>query len=306
MTLILLLEQLFNGLQFGVTLFLIAAGLTLILGIMDFVFLAHGAQVMIGAYAAASLTSLTGNFFLGILLAIPITFASGFILEYVLIRHLYRRDHMDQVLATFGLILFFNELIRIGFGPAALFSNLPPSLSGFIYILPETPYPAFRLIVIFIGLVLAIGIYILVAKTRMGAMVRAGASNPDMTAALGVNIHMLRRFIFSVGASLAGVAGMMLAPLTVVEPGMGEPLLILSLVVIIIGGIGSVRGAFIAAVLVGLVDTIGRVFLPEMLRAFMSQSAADGAGPALASMIIYILMAVILVFKPTGLFPPKG
>ena len=179
-------------------------------------------------------------------------------------------------------------------------------MSGFVYILPETPYPVFRLIVIFIGLALAIGIYILVAKTRMGAMVRAGAANPDMTAALGVNIHMLRRFIFSVGASLAGVAGMMLAPLTVVEPGMGEPLLILSLVVIIIGGIGSVRGAFIAAVLVGLVDTIGRVFLPDMLRAFMSQSAADGAGPALASMMIYILMAVILVFKPTGLFPPKG
>ena len=306
MTITLLLEQVFNGIQSGVTLFLVAAGLTLILGIMDLVFLAHGAQVMIGAYAATGFTLLTGNFYLGIFLAIPLTFASGYLLEYLIIRHLYKRDHMEQVLATFGLILFFNELTRIGFGPAALFSNLPPSLSGFVYILPETPYPAFRLIVIFVGLALAISIYILVAKTRMGAMVRAGAANPDMTAALGVNIHMLRRFIFSVGASLAGVAGMMLAPLTVVEPGMGEPLLILSLVVIIIGGIGSVRGAFIAAVLVGLVDTIGRVFLPEMLRAFMDQSAADGAGPALASMMIYILMAVILVFKPTGLFPPKG
>ena len=306
MTIALLLEQVFNGIQSGVTLFLVAAGLTLILGIMDLVFLAHGAQVMIGAYAATGFTLLTGNFYLGIFLAIPLTFASGYLLEYLIIRHLYKRDHMEQVLATFGLILFFNELIRNGFGPAALFSNLPPSLSGFVYILPETPYPAFRLIVIFVGLALAISIYILVAKTRMGAMVRAGAANPDMTAALGVNIHMLRRFIFSVGASLAGVAGMMLAPLTVVEPGMGEPLLILSLVVIIIGGIGSVRGAFIAAVLVGLVDTIGRVFLPEMLRAFMDQSAADGAGPALASMMIYILMAVILVFRPTGLFPPKG
>ena len=306
MTITLLLEQVFNGIQSGVTLFLVAAGLTLILGIMDLVFLAHGAQVMIGAYAATGFTLLTGNFYLGIFLAIPLTFASGYLLEYLIIKHLYKRDHMEQVLATFGLILFFNELIRIGFGPAALFSNLPPSLSGFVYILPETPYPVFRLIVIFVGLALAISIYILVTKTRMGAMVRAGAANPDMTAALGVNIHMLRRFIFSVGASLAGVAGMMLAPLTVVEPGMGEPLLILSLVVIIIGGIGSVRGAFIAAVLVGLVDTIGRVFLPDMLRAFMSQSAADGAGPALASMMIYILMAVILVFKPTGLFPPKG
>ena len=214
MTITLLLEQVFNGIQSGVTLFLVAAGLTLILGIMDLVFLAHGAQVMIGAYAATGFTLLTGNFYLGIFLAIPLTFASGYLLEYLIIRHLYKRDHMEQVLATFGLILFFNELIRIGFGPAALFSNLPPSLSGFVYILPETPYPVFRLI--------------------------------------------------------------------------------------------AVRGAFIAAVLVGLVDTIGRVFLPEMLRAFMDQSAADGAGPALASMMIYILMAVILVFKPTGLFPPKG
>ncbi len=226
MTLLLFLEQLFNGVQFGVTLFLIAAGLTLILGIMDFVFLAHGGQVMIGAYAAASLTSLTGNFFLGILLAIPITFASGYILEYILIRHLYRRDHMDQVLATFGLILFFNELIRIGFGPAALFSDLPPSLSGFVYILPDTPYPMFRVIVIMVGLACALGIHFLVSHTKMGAMVRAGANNEAMTAALGINIRILRRVLFAAGACFAGIAGMMLGPLTAVEPGMGEPLLI--------------------------------------------------------------------------------
>jgi branched-chain amino acid transport system permease protein len=305
MTLLLFLEQLFNGVQFGVTLFLIAAGLTLILGIMDFVFLAHGGQVMIGAYAAASLTSLTGNFFLGILLAIPITFASGYILEYILIRHLYRRDHMDQVLATFGLILFFNELIRIGFGPAALFSDLPPSLSGFVYILPDTPYPMFRVIVIVVGLACALGIHFLVSHTKMGAMVRAGANNEAMTAALGINIRILRRVLFAAGACFAGIAGMMLGPLTAVEPGMGEPLLILSLVVIIIGGIGSVRGAFVAAVLVGLVDTMGRVLLPLVLRSFIGQAAADGAGPALASMMVYILMSVILVFKPTGLFPAK-
>ena len=306
MTFILLLEQLFNGLQFGVTLFLIAAGLTLILGIMDFVFLAHGAQVMIGAYSAASMTSLTGNFFLGILLAIPITFASGFVLEYVLIRHLYRRDHMDQVLATFGLILFFNELIRIGFGPAALFSDLPSSLSGFVYILPDTPYPMFRVIVILVGLACALGIHFLVSHTKMGAMVRAGANNEAMTAALGINIKMLRRMLFAAGACFAGVAGMMLGPLSAVEPGMGEPLLILSLVVIIIGGIGSVRGAFVAAVLVGVVDTMGRVLLPVILRSFMGQAAADGAGPALASMMVYILMSLVLVVRPTGLFPPKG
>ena len=306
MTLTLLLEQIFNGLQSGVTLFLIAAGLTLILGVMNFVFLAHGAQVMIGAYAAASLTSITGNFYFGALAAIPITFLSGYLLEYLLIRHLYQRDHMDQVLATFGLILFFNELIRVSFGPAALFSNLPPSLSGFVYILPDTPYPIYRLLVICVGLVCAFGIHHLVNRTKVGAMVRAGANNETMAAALGVNISLLRRIIFAAGACFAGIAGIMLGPLTAVEPGMGEPLLILSLVVIIIGGLGSVRGAFIAAVVVGVIDTLGRVVLPLVLRAFMEQSAADGAGPALASMMVYLLMTLVLVFKPNGLFPAKG
>ena len=306
MTMTLILEQIFNGLQAGVTLFLVAAGLTLILGIMDFVFLAHGAQVMIGAYAAAVITSVTGNFYLGLLLAIPVTFASGYLLELVIIRHLYQRDHMEQVLATFGLILFFNELIRIGFGPAALYSDLPPSLSGFVEILPDTPYPAYRLAVILAGLVLALAIHLFVSRTRVGAMVRAGANNPAMTAALGINIKILFRLIFATGACFAGVAGMLLGPLTSVQPGMGEPLLILSLVVIIIGGIGSVRGAFIAAIIVGLVDTLGRVFLPALLRLIIEQAAADGAGPALASMLVYILMAMVLIFRPTGLFSARG
>ena len=306
MTMTLILEQTFNGLQAGVTLFLVAAGLTLILGIMDFVFLAHGAQVMIGAYAAAAITGATGNFYFGLLLAIPVTFASGYLLEFLIIRHLYQRDHMEQVLATFGLILFFNEVIRIGFGPAALYSDLPPSLSGFVEILPDTPYPAYRLAVILAGLVLALAIHLFVSRTRVGAMVRAGANNPMMTAALGVNIKILFRLIFATGACFAGVAGMLLGPLTSVQPGMGEPLLILSLVVIIIGGIGSVRGAFIAAIIVGLVDTLGRVFLPSLLRLVIDQAAADGAGPALASMLVYILMALVLIFRPTGLFPAKG
>jgi branched-chain amino acid transport system permease protein len=306
MTLTLILEQTFNGLQAGVTLFLVAAGLTLILGIMDVVFLAHGAQVMIGAYAAAAVAAATGNFYLGLLLAIPVTFASGYVLEFLLIRHLYRRDHMEQVLATFGLILFFNELIRIGFGPAALYSDLPRSLSGFVEILPGAPYPIYRLWVILVGLACAIGIHIFVSRTRIGAMVRAGANNPEMTAALGINIKILFRFIFAVGACFAGVAGMMLGPITAVQPGMGEPLLILSLVVIIIGGVGSVRGAFIAAIIVGLIDTLGRVFLPAMLRSVVDQATADGAGPAVASMLVYITMAVVLIFRPTGLFPAKG
>jgi branched-chain amino acid transport system permease protein len=306
MTLTLILEQTFNGLQAGVTLFLVAAGLTLILGIMDVVFLAHGAQVMIGAYAAAAVAAATGNFYIGLLLAIPVTFASGYVLEFLLIRHLYRRDHMEQVLATFGLILFFNELIRIGFGPAALYSDLPRSLSGFVEILPGAPYPIYRLWVILVGLACAIGIHIFVSRTRIGAMVRAGANNPEMTAALGINIKILFRFIFAFGACFAGVAGMMLGPITAVQPGMGEPLLILSLVVIIIGGVGSVRGAFIAAIIVGLIDTLGRVFLPAMLRSVVDQATADGAGPAVASMLVYITMAVVLIFRPTGLFPAKG
>ncbi len=306
MTLTLILEQTFNGLQAGVTLFLVAAGLTLILGIMDVVFLAHGAQVMIGAYAAAAVAAATGNFYIGLFLAIPVTFASGYVLEFLLIRHLYRRDHMEQVLATFGLILFFNELIRIGFGPAALYSDLPLSLSGFVEILPGAPYPIYRLWVILVGLACAIGIHIFVSRTRIGAMVRAGANNPEMTAALGINIKILFRFIFAVGACFAGVAGMMLGPITAVQPGMGEPLLILSLVVIIIGGVGSVRGAFIAAIIVGLIDTLGRVFLPAMLRSVVDQATADGAGPAVASMLVYITMAVVLIFRPTGLFPAKG
>ena len=306
MTLTLILEQAFNGLQAGVTLFLVAAGLTLILGIMDVVFLAHGAQVMIGAYAAAAIVAATGNFYLGFLLAIPLTFASGYLLEFLLIRHLYRRDHMEQVLATFGLILFFNELIRIGFGPAALYSDLPPSLSGFVEILPGTPYPVYRLGVILVGLACAVAIHMFVSRTRIGAMVRAGANNPEMTAALGINIKILFRLIFATGACFAGVAGMMLGPITAVQPGMGEPLLILSLVVIIIGGIGSVRGAFIAAIIVGLVDTLGRVFLPAMLRLVFDQATADGAGPAVASMLVYIVMAVVLIFRPTGLFLAKG
>ena len=306
MTATLLLEQVFNGLQAGVMLFLIAAGLTLVLGIMNFINLAHGSQVMAGAYAATVLAAQTGNFYLGVVLAIPLVFVFGLVLEYTVIRHLYHRDHMEQVLATFGLILFFNELVRIAFGPAALFTGLPPMLAGSVELFPDAPYPVFRLVVIGAGLLAAVLIWFLVLRTRFGAMVRAGSSNRSMAAAMGVDIAVLQRLVFAIGACLAGVAGMMLGPLTTVESGMGEPLLILSFVVIIIGGIGSIQGAFIAALLVGLVDTTGRVLLPAALRAVMDQAAADGAGPALASMLVYIFMSVVLVLRPRGLFPPKG
>ena len=306
MTATLLLEQVFNGLQAGVMLFLIAAGLTLVLGVVNFINLAHGSQIMVGAYAATVLAAWTGSFYLGALLAVPLVFVFGLLLEYLVIRHLYHRGHMEQVLATFGLILFFNELVRIGFGPAALFTSLPPSLSGSVVLFGDAPYPVFRLAVIGVGLAAAALVWLLVTRTRFGAMVRAGSSNRAMAEAMGVDISLLRRLVFAIAACLAGVAGMMLGPLTNVESGMGEPLLVLSLVVVIIGGIGSIHGAFVAALLVGLVDTTGRVLLPAALRAVMDQAAADGAGPALASMLVYIFMAVVLLIRPRGLFPPKG
>jgi len=302
---LLLLEQLFNGLQFGVMLFLIAAGLTLVFGIMDLVNLAHGSLVMIGAYLATTVINWTGSFLLGLLLAIPATFLVGVIVEVVVLRTLYRRDHLDQVLATFGLILFFNELVTIIWGPVSLYSAIPDYLSGHVEIVPGAPYPVFRLLIILVGLLVAGLIYFIVARTRLGMLIRAGASNNEMVGALGIDIKLLFTLVFALGATFAGLAGMMLGPLTSVEPGMGEPLLILAFVVIIIGGIGSVRGAFIAAITVGMLDTVGRIFLPVLLRLFMDDAAADTAGPALASMLIYVLMAAILVVKPQGLFPAK-
>ena len=302
---LLLLEQAFNGLQFGVMLFLIAAGLTLVFGIMDLVNLAHGALVMIGAYLATTLVAWTDSFILGMILALPATFAVGALVEVVALRTLYRRDHLDQVLATFGLILFFNEIVRIIWGPISLYCGLPDYLSGQVEIIPGAPYPVFRLLIIAVGLAVAAIIYFIVAHTRLGMLIRAGASNNEMVGALGVNIKSLFTFVFALGAVFAGLAGMMLGPLTSVEPGMGEPLLILAFVVIIIGGIGSIRGAFIAAIIVGLADTMGRVLLPVFLRVFVSDAAADTAGPALASMLIYILMAAILVVRPRGLFPAR-
>ena len=302
---LLLLEQAFNGLQFGVMLFLIAAGLTLVFGIMDLVNLAHGSLVMIGAYLATTLIAWTDSFIFGIALALPATFAVGVLVEVVALRTLYRRNHLDQVLATFGLILFFNEVVRIIWGAQSIYSGLPDYLSGQVEIIPGAPYPVFRLVIIAVGLIVAALIYTIVAHTRLGMLIRAGASNNEMVGALGINIKSLFPFVFALGAVFAGLAGMMLGPLTSVEPGIGEPLLILAFVVIIIGGIGSIRGAFIAAILIGMADTVGRVFLPVLLRIFVSDAAADTAGPALASMLIYILMAAILVVRPRGLFPAR-
>lgn len=305
MSLTLLYVQTLNGLQLGVLLFLIAAGLTLVFGVMDFINLAHGVQYMIGAYLAAMFTALTGNFFFGLALALPSALLFGLLLEFFIFRHLYARDHLDQVLATFGIILTLNQAVKVIWGAAPLSVPIPDLFSGSIVLMPGLLYPVWRLVIILSGLAIALLLGVLVTKTRIGMLVRAGASNAPMVSALGVDIGRLFMIVFGFGAMLAGFAGAMVAPILSVEPGMGDNLLILTFVVIVIGGIGSIRGAFIAALLVGLVDTLGRSFGPSILRAFLDPSAAAQTGRALAPMLIYILMAAVLFFRPAGLFPAK-
>jgi branched-chain amino acid transport system permease protein len=300
---LLFIEQCLNGLQFGLLLFLLAAGLTLVFGIMDLVNLAHGSLYMLGAYFAATFAAWTDSFVLGAVLALGATLVVGMALEVVALRRLYGRDHLDHVLGTFGLILFFNELVRLVWGPAGLSLSLPMWLISPVEILPGLFYPTYRIAIILTALLVALFLYILVMRTRLGMLVRAGASNREMTGALGVNINLLYTLVFGLGAALAGLAGLMQAPILTVQIGMGENILILAFVVIIIGGIGSIRGAFIAAVLVGLIDTIGRAFLPDLLRLVLSSRGASTVAPAMSSMMIYLLMAIVLVLRPEGLFP---
>ncbi len=300
---LLVVEQCLNGLQFGVMLFLMAAGLTLVFGIMNLVNLAHGSLYMVGAYLAVAFLKWTGSFAAAVGLALLGTLAVGMLVEVVALRTLYERDHLDQVLATFGLILFFNELVAIVWGRAALFTTVPPALAGFVEIVPGIRYPAYRAVIILVGLAVALLLYVVVSRTRLGMLIRAGASNRTMLAALGVNVRLLYTVVFGFGAALAGLGGIMAGPIYTVLPGMGEEILIEVFVVIVIGGIGSIRGALVGAVVVGMVDTLGRAFLKPMLSSVLGPSAADNAGPALASMLIYILMAAVLYFRPQGLFP---
>ncbi len=300
----LLFTQALNGLQLGVLLFLLAAGLTLVFGIMNFVNLAHGSLYMMGAYFAAVAVAKTGSFIAGALIAIPATALLGFAVEQIALKSLYRRDHLDQVLATFGLILFFNELVRMIWGPSPVYMSTPDWLSGTVSLFGYN-YSAYRFAIILVGLAVAIGLWFLINRTRVGMLIRAGATNGPMVAALGVNIKALNSLIFALGAGLAGLAGLMSGPILSVQPGMGDPILILTLVVIIIGGIGSIRGALLGALLVGVVDTVGRTFLPIWLGALVQPTFAQAAGPAIASMLIYMLMAVVLAFRPQGLFPAR-
>jgi branched-chain amino acid transport system permease protein len=296
-------EQCLNGVQLGMLLFLLAAGLTLIFGIMDLVNLAHGSLYMLGAYFAATFAAFTDSFVLGALMALVATAICGMVLEVIAIRPLYGRPNLDHVLGTFGLLLFFNELVRLVWGPAGMTLSLPGAMLTAVQIIPGLYYPLYRLVIILVALAVAALLYIVVMRTRLGMLIRAGASNREMVGALGVNIKLLYTLVFGLGATLAGFAGLMQAPILTVQIGMGENILILAFVVIIIGGIGSIRGAFVAAVVVGLIDTLGRAFLPDVLRSMLSVNAALTLAPALSSMSIYMLMAAVLVFRPEGLFP---
>jgi len=303
---LLLIEQCLNGLQFGLLLFLLAAGLTLVFGIMDLVNLAHGSLYMIGAYFAATFAVWTGSFVAAAVLALAATLLVGMAVEVIAMRRLYGRDHLDHVLGTFGLILFFNELVRLVWGPAGRNLPLPAWLSTAVEIFPGVYYPTYRFAIILVALVVALFLYLVIMRTRIGMLIRAGASNREMIGALGINIKLLYTFVFGVGAALAGLAGVMQTPILTASIGMGENILIVAFVVIIIGGIGSIRGAFVASILVGLIDTVGRAFLPDFLKLFLTPAAASTAGPALSSMLIYLLMAAILVMRPEGLFPTSS
>lgn len=302
----LFLLQLLNGMQFGILLFLIAAGLTLVFGIMDFVNLAHGVIYMIGAYLTVTFSQVTGSYGLGLLLTLPATLLIGLVLELLVFRKLYDRPHLDQVLATFGLVMIVTEAVEIIWGAAPLSVGMPELLSGSVPLIGPLRYPVFRLVVIGAGLATALALWLMITRTRIGMRLRAGATNRAMVAALGVDIRKLFTIIFAFGAMLAGFAGAMVAPIMTVDSGMGESVLILAFVVIVIGGIGSVKGAFAGALLVGLVDTLGRSFGPILLRSVLDPAAAGQAGRVLAPMLVYILMAVILALRPTGLFGARA
>ncbi|HEY9537170.1 MAG TPA: branched-chain amino acid ABC transporter permease [Kiloniellaceae bacterium] len=298
-----LIEQLLNGVQLGVMLFLMAAGLTLVFGVMGLINLAHGSLYMTGAFFCAWIAGETGSFWLGLAGGFVAAAAAGALVEILVIRRLYARDHLDQVLATFALILIFSELVRWGFGDRPLYLDIPAALGGAVPLPGGGGYPAYRLAIIAVGLVTAVGLYLLIAKTRLGMQIRAGESDREMIGALGVDIRTLYTAVFALGAALAGLAGGLVGALQSVQVGMGEPVLILAFVVIIIGGIGSVKGALVGALLVGITDTLGRVFLPQFFGLFLPPSEATSVGASLAAMAIYLLMAGVLAVRPKGLFP---
>ena len=294
--------QLLNGVQLGVLLFLIAAGLTLVFGIMDVINLAHGVLYMVGAYLIATFAAATGSFWWGLLLMLPAAVVLGLIVEFVVMRRLYARSHLDQVLATFGLVMIANEAVKMIWGTSPLSVPMPEILSGSVPLMGPLKYPVYRIAIIVTGLAVAAGLFVMVNYTRVGMLLRAGATDRDTVSALGVDINRLFAVVFTMGAVLACLAGALVAPILSVDTGMGESVLILTFVVVVIGGIGSIKGAFLGALLVAIVDTVGGVFGPILLRSVFDPSTAGQVGRILAPMLVYILMAVILFAKPAGLF----
>jgi branched-chain amino acid transport system permease protein len=301
----LLIAQIFNGLQLGLLLFLLASGLSLIFGIMDFINLSHGSFYMIGAFVGATMVSLTGSLIVAAVVTVIVLLIVGALVDILIARKLYGEDHLDHVLVTFGLILVFDTLAHMVWGPAGMTRPLPDILNGQVEI-ASFVFPTYRLLIIVCGLLAALGLYLLVTRSRLGMLIRAGASNRVMVTALGINIDRLYMVVFAIGAAMAGFAGLLIAPITEASIGMGNEVIIIAFVVVIVGGVGSVKGAFYAAILIGFIDTLGRSYLDDLLELFLSSQAAETAAPALSAMMIYILMAVVLVFKPEGLFPPSG
>ena len=301
----LLISQLLNGLQLGLLLFLLASGLSLIVGIMDFINLSHGSFYMVGAFVCATVTALTGSFITAVGVAVIVVFVVGALVEWLVVRKLYLRDHLDHVLITYGLILVFDTLARMIWGSAGAAIPLPEVLNGQIEV-GGFVLPVYRLLIIACGLLVAAGLYFLVTHSRLGMLIRAGASDRTMVTALGVNIDRLYLIVFAIGAAMAGFAGLLIAPITEASIGMGNDIIIIAFVVVIVGGIGSIKGAFYGAIFIGFVDALGRSYLDDFLKLFLSTHAAETAAPALSAMLIYLLMALVLVFKPRGLFPPVG
>ena len=301
----LLITQLMNGLQLGLLLFLLASGLTLIFGIMDFINLSHGSFYMVGAYFCGTIVSITGSFIAGVLIGLIGVFAVGALVERFIVRQLYLKDHLDHVLVTFGLILIFDTLVHLLWGPSGMAIPLPDILNGQVS-MGSLELPTYRLVIILAGLLVAAMLYFLVAKTRLGMLIRAGASNRNMVEALGININRLFLVVFALGTAMAGLAGMLIAPITEASIGMGNDIIIIALVVVIVGGIGSVKGAFYAALIIGMIDTMSRSYLDQLLQLVMPNTYAETAAPALSAMLVYILMATVLAFRPQGLFPPAG
>jgi branched-chain amino acid transport system permease protein len=303
---ILFIEQLLNGIQYGAFLFLLASGLTLVFGIMGIINLTHGSFYMIGAYCGALAAASTGSFFAGFLAALIGAALYGILAEIVVIRWLYGRDHLYQVLATLGLILFTNELVTILVGRSPLYVAVPDLLQGSVPLFAGFSYPLMRIALIAVGFAVAFGLWLVVNHTRFGMLMRAGADDRQMADALGVNMRRLYLGVFAIGALLCGLAGIMAAPLLAVEIGMGERILITTFVVIVIGGVGSIRGAFIGAMLVGMVDSMGRAYAPQILMAMLPASVASTLAAGLVSASTYVLMALVLLVRPYGLFPARS